>query len=205
MGFGDIAALANPLSAQAMLAGKVAGRMDKGVAQQQTAELDPDTKALMAGQRGEAAKTLDETAAESMQGAESAGGALQPQASQFDQQSTALGMANPADLSQVLQKRANKKYSSDIIKLQNKSKLEAGDRMNERQKMAMQNLQAQNALHQEKYNNALANEKAKKAARGQMLGSVLGIAGTLGGMAAGGAGGAKVGGAAGSGLGQAAG
>jgi hypothetical protein len=186
------------------LGAKKLSKEASGAPTQETAQLDPGTQELMSVQRGQARKGLDETAAESMQGAEASGQTLQQQPQQLDQQATALGMANPADLSSVLSKRAQQKYSADVIKLGNKSKLEAGDVMNKRQQMAMGNLQAQSELHKQAYDNALANEKQKKANRAKALGAVLGIAGTAVGAYAGGGAGAKVGSSAGQGLGEAA-
>lgn len=172
------------------------------VPQRQAVALDPGTQGLLSQQRQHASENTQQIAGETMAGAEARGaGAQQGMADNLNQQATALGMANPTDLSKQLSDRAQRYYQSDIQKLQNQANMGAGERMLSRQQQALQNEQQLNHVHEQAYQSALQNETAKRKARGQMIGSILGI----GGMIAGGAAGGPKGVSAGAGIGQAAG
>lgn len=158
----------------------------------ETAQLDSDTQEVMKQQQARASQNLSQTANELTQGAEGARGVL-PQEQQFQQQATALGMAQPEDLSKALSNRANRYFEGDMIKLQNQAKLKAGNLMAQRQQAAMGSLEAQQKIRMQAYDNALATEKAKQQARSAALGNILGLVGMGVGAAAGGASGAKAG------------
>jgi hypothetical protein len=185
------------------IAARKSGLLQGGnsVPQSQAVALDPGTKALVDKQRALAGQSTSEIAQGTMHGAEGAGQAAMMRPEEADMKASALGMANPSDLSKNLAARGQRYYQSDIQRLQNQANMNAGDVQLQRQQRAMQNEMHLNQIHTQAYNSALNNEMAKRKARSQMLGSILGIGGLAAGTAIGGPGGAQ----AGMGVGQAAG
>lgn len=196
------AAVVNPYAGAAVLGGRALGvGKPINVPQHEAIDLDPGTKGLIDKQRALSGESASQISDKTMQGAQALGQQAMMNPGEADQKASALGMANPSDLSKNLAARGQRYYQGDIAKLQNQANMSAGDKMVSRQQQALQNQQHLQQVHAQAYNSALGNEMAKRKARGQMLGSILGIGGMAAGTIAGGPKGAQ----AGAGVGQAAG
>lgn len=172
--------------------------MGGGVPQGQSVDFDPETKALFEKQKQRADETADQIVARENEGAdEKAMGFMGASQSAQPQANAALAL-NPmaGDLDKALATRAARKYqdTSGLSKI--RQKMSANEKMIKAQSGAAEAVGQQTRQKMEAYSTQLKNQAAKKQARSQMLGSVLGMAGTLGGAYLAGPGGAAAGGAA---------
>lgn len=201
---GAALALGGPMGLEAYGLAKKSGMLNApNVPQQQIANLDPQTQALIQKQQQQAGESTGQISGELTAGTEKGANVL-PTATQFNQQATALGMANPQDLGAALSARAARYNQGNQIALTNQANMKAGDIQASREKQALQNEKQVNQIHQQQYDIALNNQLQQRKARGQMVGNLLGIAGMAGGALAGGGAGAGAGMSAGQGLGMAA-
>lgn len=185
------------LTAKALTGG---GRTPQGAIQ----DFDPETKALLEKQKQRAEENADQIVARETEGADQkamdfmgASQAIKPQAN------AALAL-NPmaADLDQALAKRAERQYKdvSGLSKI--RRKMDANEKMIKAQAGAASAVGQQTRQKMEAYSTHLKNQAAKKQARSQMLGSVLGLAGTAAGAYFGGPAGMAAGGSIGKGVGE---
>lgn len=205
MGLGGI------VSAPFKAVGGALGLTGGSLPQAQSVDYDDQTKGLLQKQIARGDQTANDIVNRNTAGMDEKAQAFNA-ASQVSKpvKNEALGL-NPLanDLDQALQNRAARQYGDSSSLLKSKMQLGAN---NEVIRNEAQAAQAQNALTKQKlqaYSAKLKNDAARKQARSQMFGSILGLGGTLGGAylggmmgPAGGAAGAAAGGKIGSGIGS---
>ncbi len=168
--------------------------MGGGVPQGQSVDFDADTKALLERQKSRADETADQIVARENEGADKKATEFMGASQSAQPQANAALALNPmaGDLDKALATRSARKYAdvSGVSKL--RQKMGANEKMIKAQAGAAEAVNQQTRQKMDSYSTQLKNQAAKKQARSQMLGSVLGAAGTLGGAyMAGGFGGGK--------------
>lgn len=169
----------------------------------QSVDYDDQTKGLLETQKNRANESADDIVARNTAGMdEKANRFIDASQVSKPMQNTALGL-NPMadDLDSALHQRAQRQYFDKSQISKSKQKLDANDQVISAEAGAANAVNAQTRQKLQAYSTQLKNQAAKKQARAQMFGSVLGLAGTAAGAYFGGAGGAIAGGKIGSGVG----
>lgn len=176
--------------------------LTKAAPTRQAVDIDADTQGLMNDSQNRAARSLDEIAAEQVQGAENFANDATDAVRNQNNYSTSLGMQEPDDFNNALVQRASKSFGASQKALKSQAKLNAGDIKAQRMSQAAEYAKEKSAVAHQASQAARQNAQNKKAQRAALFGAVFGAAGTLGGAALGGPAGASVGSQLGQGTGQ---
>lgn len=122
--------------------------------------------------------------------------------SNIEAQNRALGGQDHEAFSEALRQRAQKSYGLDLNKIERQARAQAPVSVFQKQQQALTNKQKQYQYQQEYVNMQRQKDANDKAARNQVIGSVLGLGGTIAGTALGGPAGGMAGGAAGKAVAQ---
>ena len=180
---------ANPLVGQ----GKFAlDKLSGGQPQAKTVDFDADTQGLLQKQQDRGNETAEDIVNRNTAG-------MDQKAQQFfdasqaskPQQNAALGL-NPMadDLNAALGQRAQRQYQDKSTIGKSRMKLDAQDQVLKNQADAAQAVNVKTSQKLRQYSTQLKNQAAKKQARAQMLGQILGAGGSIAGSAMASSGGA---------------
>lgn len=135
-------------------------------------------------------ETPDQIAQKTMSGAAESGNMINPEG--LIQQDAAMGM-NTAGMRQALSNRASKYFGADLNKLKTESKIRGYEQKSQDIHQQQGYLEGMRKLQLAKYQREKQADIANQAARAQAIGSILGVAGTVGGAMIGGPAGAAAG------------
>lgn len=175
-----------------------ADRAARDVPEAQTAQFTGQTAELGNQIQDQAKESRDQIASKNILGVGEASRDLLNQ----PYNPTAFEVAGDGALSDAISKRARRDYTSSLARQHLSQKLKAGDEQVNRERRAQNVAQAQSNYETQKYQREQQTIAARKMARAQVIGAVIGTIGKIAGMGLGAAVGGAPGAAAMSGGGQ---
>lgn len=158
-----------------------ADRAAREIPEAEAAQFSGQTAELGNQIQDAAKQSREQIAASNMQGAQAASQDLLNQ----PYKPGAFEVAGDDALQQAIGKRASRDYSSSLARQQLSQKLKAGDELVNRERRAQSAAAAQSAYETQKYQREQQTIAARKMARAQVIGAVIGTVGKIAGMAIG--------------------